>query len=139
MDLCVINPSVYLKSNLLENTETATGALSTDAQGRLTDKIQKLSGGQAHQIFIQHLLCHLAFLTQDFLFIFTKNTNSQSFHTVQNTPRTISAPLVSEGSGPLHQRLLNRCPLVDDLPLHIQSLQKKTKGSHEIYQHHQQK
>lgn len=126
-------PISLFKIQFAANTETATGALSTDAQGRLTDKIQKLSGGEADQIFIQHLLCHLAFLTQDFFFIFTKNTNSQYFHTVQNTSRMMSAPLVSEGSGPLHQRLLNRCPLVDDLPLHIQSLQKKTKGSHEIY------
>lgn len=123
-------PFSLFKIQFPANTETATGALSTDTQGRLTDKIQKLSGGQADQIFIQHLLCHLAFLTQDFFFIFTKKTNSQYFHTVQNTPRMT---LVSEGSGPLHQRLLNRCPLVDDLPLHIQSLQKKTKGSHEIY------
>lgn len=71
-----------IKIQFAANTETATGAFSKDAQGRLTDKIQKLSGGQADQIFIQHLLCHLTFLTQDFFFIFTKNTNSQYFNTV---------------------------------------------------------
>lgn len=52
-----------IKIRFAANTERATRAFSKDAQGRLTDKIQKLSGGQADQIFIQHLLCHLAFLT----------------------------------------------------------------------------